>query len=279
MKNNTVKFWGITALLFVLLGVYLFATAPAPLQTQEQTIYAMSAEDALDLLAHENNVTRTLFTKSIVQQGKAHGLKFSEDWRDRDVVAGPLPALFLRGISESIARNGVPLGLYLGSDFPIESSNRFEGKQKEEFAAMREDGKVRYFRDTESQAVLAMYPDYASAPACVSCHNDHASSSKTDWELGDIMGATTWSYPNDSLTMDEFVSVLSAYREGVSDVWLEYLSEFDDMTEAERPEFGALWPVESAQLPSISALHDSLNTLTSPLLMESLLSFSERADS
>jgi len=53
-----------------------------------------------DIVAHENNVVRTLWTKKIVVAGKKFGLKFDEDWRNDMVEAGPLPALFLREVSK-----------------------------------------------------------------------------------------------------------------------------------------------------------------------------------
>ncbi|MEO1450038.1 MAG: hypothetical protein AAFV07_10955 [Bacteroidota bacterium] len=51
-------------------------------------------EDAFEILAHENEKTRTLYTKKIVGLGKKAGLAFHEDWKKSEVEAGPLPALF-----------------------------------------------------------------------------------------------------------------------------------------------------------------------------------------
>ena len=57
---------------------------------------AFSVAEVLEMVAKENDVTRTLYTKAIVGKGKKQGMKFDEDWRKDDVEAGPLPALFLR---------------------------------------------------------------------------------------------------------------------------------------------------------------------------------------
>ena len=54
-------------------------------------------------MAFENDVTRTLFTKAIVGHGKKQGLAFDENWAQPDVHAGPLPALFLRGVSDELS--------------------------------------------------------------------------------------------------------------------------------------------------------------------------------
>jgi len=163
----------------------------------------VSVEDAFRIIAHENEKTRTLYTKKVVGLGKKAGINFHEDWEKSDVEAGPLPALFLRGTSNEIQKTSVPLGLYLGSDFPIVKANKFTGVQAEKFAKIRETAEPEFFYDEENALYTAMFPDFAGAAPCVSCHNDHPNTSKADWSLGDIMGATTWTYPNDSLTMSE----------------------------------------------------------------------------
>ena len=91
---------------------------PEETSSSDESNKVFAVADILTLVAEENDVTRTLYTKAIVGAGKKQGLKFDEDWQDDDVEAGPLPALFLRGISSDIRKSDVPLGLYLGSDFP-----------------------------------------------------------------------------------------------------------------------------------------------------------------
>jgi hypothetical protein len=255
-----------------LLG-YLFFTAPAPLVSQSPERHTLSTPEALTLLAHENDITRTLFTKAIVGTGKPKGLAFSEHWTDPDVIAGPLPALFLRGVAAHLAASEVPLGLYLGSDHPIESSNRFQGRQAAEFAAMRENPVPRHFQDPASGETIGMYPDWASAAACVSCHNEHERTSKTDWVLGDLMGATTWSYPEDSVTTDEFMGMLEAYRAGVAEVWSAYLGEIANLPDSARPPVGAAWPSAAANwgLPDAPTFQDSVMQLSAPVLLSTLL--------
>ena len=83
-------------LALIVLGIYLFATAPAALAEERRVDDAISVDTLFKMLANENDVARTLYTKSVVGPGKARGLEFREDWARADVTAGPLPALFLR---------------------------------------------------------------------------------------------------------------------------------------------------------------------------------------
>ncbi len=232
---------------------------------------AFSVEDVLEMVSKENDVTRTLYTKAIVGKGKAQGMKFDEDWRKDDVEAGPLPALFLRGVATSIQKNPVPLGLYLGSDFPVNAANKFEGKQADLFEQIKKDQKPQFFYDEEQKLHTAMFADLASAGACVSCHNDHPQTTKSDWKLGDVMGATTWQYPKDSLTYKETVAVLNSYAKGTVDIYMEYLDEIKAFEASEKPEIGKKWPAEGNYLPTAEVFLDSVKKLSSYETMKHLL--------
>jgi len=105
--------------LIVSLNIYLFVSAPPPLESSVSVKKRFAINDIFEQLALENDATRTLYTKAIVGAGKKQGLSFDERWAEQDVHAGPLPALFLRGISNDISEAEVPLDLFLGSDFPI----------------------------------------------------------------------------------------------------------------------------------------------------------------
>ena len=269
--SRPVKFWTLTVLGGAALLVYLFATAPTAMESKASAKKTMSTQEALTLLAMENDITRTLYTKEIVGKGKANGLKFDEDWADEDVIAGPLPALFLRGVAGELAASDVPLGLFLGSDFPIESSNGFEGRQMDAFKAMRQDLLPKHFVDENTGEHISMFPDFASAGPCVSCHNAHERTSKSDWQLGDLMGATTWSYPSDSVTTDEFLAMLGEYRKGVAVVWDQYLAELNQLPPEMQPQIGEEWPSTGLFIPGHEALRDSIDRMANGVLFVDLL--------
>ena len=269
-------FYSLLILLLIALNVYLFVTAPAPLSRDkalEKKTY--SVEEAFELLAHLNDSYRTLYTKAIVGKGKENGLNFDEDWQDTKVEAGPLPALFLRGTSQEIEKRPIPLGLYLGSDFPIEKSNKFSGIQAEKFQEIRTDRKPRFFYDTGSERHIAMFPDIASAAACVSCHNEHPNTSKDDWKLGDIMGATTWSYPKDSLSTDEVVEWVQVYQTAALTTYTHYLSETQKFTQNEKPSIGENWPDKGYYLPSRERFADSVHQLTAAVIADYMIRLDE----
>ncbi|WP_152286774.1 c-type heme family protein [Flavicella marina] len=231
-----------------------------------------SVAEVLEMVSKENDVTRTLYTKAIVGAGKKQGMKFDEDWQKEDVEAGPLPALFLRGIANDIRKSDVPLGLYLGSDFPINKANKFEGKQGELFKKIKEDRIPQHFYDEDQKVYTAMFADVAGAPACVSCHNKHEQTTKDDWKLGDVMGATTWQYPTDSLSYDATIAVLKAYRNGTKAIYKDYLDEIAAFKSSKKPEIGDKWPSAGGlYLPSPEVFLDSVRELASYETMTVLL--------
>lgn len=230
-----------------------------------------SVEEVLEMVAAENDITRTLYTKGIVGAGKKQGLKFDEDWQDDEVEAGPLPALFLRGISSDIRKSNVPLGLYLGSDFPINASNKLEGKQAALFAKIKQNQKPQFFYDEAQKVHTAMFADMAMAAPCVNCHNDHPNTSKKDWKLGDVMGATTWQYPSDSLSYKEAIGVLNAYRNGTKAIYNAYLEEIAAFKSSPKPAIGKTWPSKGFNLPTAEVFIDSVRKLTSYKSLEILV--------
>ncbi len=231
-----------------------------------------SVAEVLEMVSKENDVTRTLYTKAIVGAGKKQGIKFDEDWQKEEVEAGPLPALFLRGIANDIQKSEVPLGLYLGSDFPINKANKFEGKQAELFHQIKKDRAPQHFFDEEQKMHTAMFADVAGAAACVSCHNKHEQTTKDDWKLGDVMGATTWQYPTDSLSYKNTIAILKAYRNGTEAVYQDYLHEIAAFKTSSKPEIGDKWPSDGGlYLPSPAVFLDSVRELAAYETMTTLL--------
>lgn len=239
----------LVSLILIAANVYLFASRPESLPEIRVVEGEIPVEQLFRTVAWENDVVRGIWTKRIVGDGKKAGLKFDEDWRRSNVQAGPLPALFLREAAASLEKNPVRLGLFLGSDFPISTENSFAGKQVTAFERIRENGEPQFFVMEDTQLQTAMFADVAIADACVTCHNDHPESPKTDWILNDLMGATTWSYPNETLTMGQYVAALNAmrnaFREGYS-AYLDKTRSFDNP-----PEIGLKWPKDGYYLPSL----------------------------
>lgn len=259
----------LTALALTALIVYLFVSAPPPLPEQAAVNASIAVDRVFALVEAENDAARTLWTREIVAAGKAVGLRFGEDWREAGEEAGPLPALFLRETAKNLERDPVRLSLFLGSDAPINPANRFEGRQKDAFAAMRSTGEPQFFQMPDTRLHTAMFPDEAVTEACVTCHNEHEDSPRKDWQLHDVMGATTWAYPEDRLTAGDMLGVLAALRSSIRGAYQAYLEKV--ATFANPPEIGDRWPREGYYLPTADVFMAALGESTAQASLEAIL--------
>lgn len=263
----------LVALALTALIVYLFLTAPAELPEQPEALQSSGTlipiDMVLKLIARENAVARALYTAEIVGAGQRAGLAFDEDWRDQDVEAGPLPALFLRETSSSLDKSPIALGLFLGSEYPIASSNQFSDAQMEKFETIKDTREPVIFFDQDSGVYTAMFPDLASVQPCVDCHNDHPNSPKTDWRLNDVMGATTWTYPKEAVTLDETLLILQAVRNGFYEAYAAYLEKANGF--ANPPEIGERWPRDGYFLPSLEVFQAEFESRAAPLSIQALM--------
>jgi hypothetical protein len=77
------------------------------------------------------------------------------------------------------------------------------------------------------------------------------------------MGATTWTYPQDSLTFEELQAVVLAYRRGLVTTYDLFLDEVKSFKAQPVPEIGSKWPRSGYFLPSTQTFADSVTQLAS----------------
>jgi adenylate cyclase len=231
--------------------VYLFVQAPPPLAEPVAAAGTVPIRSVFALLEHENDAARALWTSEIVNAGRPRGLTFGEHWREPEVASGPLPALFLRETARQLEREAPGLRLFLGSEYPINTANHFSGAQAGYFSRLVDTGVAQLFFEPASGHYTAMFADRAVVEACVTCHNEHPDSPKTDWKLDAIMGATTWMYPADTVTMQQAVEMIAALRRSIRAAYAGYLDKA--ATFPEPPPVGEGWPRDGRQLPSVDA--------------------------
>lgn len=267
------SFW-ITCLALVALSVYLFAAAPPPLEEEKAAEAEIPVERMFEILKAENDAVRAMWTKEVVGAGKPAGLKFDEHWREADVEAGPLPALFLRETAKSLEKNPTPLSLFLGSDYPINDANRFEGLQLEKFQAVKQTLQPQFFYLPDIKMQVAMFSDLAVSEGCVQCHNKHEQSPKRDWRLNDVMGATTWMYPAARVSMAELVRNIAALHQGFQEAYGAYVDKARKF--ANPPAIGERWPAEGYCLPDPDVFMREIIKRTAPHTLAVLASLAEQ---
>ena len=256
------------------ISIFLIVTAPLPLPATSDTQAAtVDVNYVFEMLEAENDAARATWTKDIVKPGKRVGLEFSEDWREKELDAGPLPALFLRETAKNMERNPLRLSLFLGSDFPISPSNKFIDIQLAKFNQLKKTAKPQFFLQKDTALYTAMFADMAISPVCVDCHNDHKDSAKKDWKLNEMMGATTWMYPKQAMTLKEAMALLNLLRNSIKTAYSRYVNKA--ATFKTPPDIGKKWPEQGYYLPDANEFMSKVKSRASVLTLNLLLEQAE----
>ena len=135
---------------------------------------------------------RTVYAERVVDrlQDEEQVIQATEHWQDDQTL--PLPAQMFRMGAELAAEMTDVFTYALLSSWPINSSNAPRTPMETEgLEAVAADPSTPFY-GTETLGdrdyFTAVYADVAVAQACVTCHNNHLDSPRTDFELNDVMG-------------------------------------------------------------------------------------------
>lgn len=259
------------------LAIYLFVSAPPPLPDRlatTQIARAIDVKNVFHAVNAVNEAARQIYTSRIVGVGSKVGLKFGEDWAEPGVDKGPLPALFLRLTAQKLEAKPTRLSLYLGSDAPINKSNLFDPTQMASYEILKETQNPVFF-EFDAIGSVGMFPDIASAIGCVTCHNEHPDSLKTDWKLNDIMGATTWTYPRDQMGAGDYLNTTEQFFEAIEEAYGDYLEKVRQFKT--RVAIGPFWPGEGGpMLPDQDTFMAEVRQAASMTIVDELILVSGR---
>lgn len=156
-------------------------------------------KDVTDMLHAVMESDRTVYTRKVVNRlaVKEKVIKASEYHEDDKAL--PLPAQMFRFGAEMVAEKTDKFTYSLLSIWPINKQNAPRTDVEIaglEFVAANK-GKNYYGEETlgGQKYFTAVYADTAVAPACVSCHNEHKDTPKTDFKMGDVMGGVVIRLP------------------------------------------------------------------------------------
>ncbi|MEX0732178.1 MAG: DUF3365 domain-containing protein [Aquisalimonadaceae bacterium] len=142
---------------------------------------------------------RTVYTRRVVQRlaNEEKVITASEHWADDKAL--PLPAQMFRFGSEAVAEKTDAFSYTLQSLWPINEHNAPKTSMEEEGLKYLVDNPGENFYGEETLGGVtyftAVYPDVAVSPACVSCHNEHRDTPRTDFKIGEVMGGVVIRVP------------------------------------------------------------------------------------
>ena len=142
---------------------------------------------------------RTVYTKNVVNRlaKDQKVISASEHWKEEPAL--PLPAQMFRMGAEMVADKDAGFTYSLWSLWPINKQNTPRTDAEKQGLQFVSDNKGQNFYAEEvlggQKYFTAIYADTAVAPACVSCHNDHKDTPRSDFALGDVMGGVVVRIP------------------------------------------------------------------------------------
>jgi len=165
------------------------------------TTQGIPPEKVAELIHQVIEADRTVYTKQVVNrlQLDEQVIKASEHFKEDKAL--PLPAQMMRMGAQLVADKGA-FRYALISNWAINKANMpkndFEKKGLEQIVA----DPSKPYQDTITvggkKYFAALYADKGIAPACVTCHNGHKESPKTDFKLNDVMGGVVITIPLES---------------------------------------------------------------------------------
>ena len=169
-------------------------------------------------IAHQVMADRQYYGAVVVPRVSELNGSLGVDYRD---VHGrfPLPATFVREVSEQIARSGDGYITRLISPWPINKEmGPKDAFETDGFASLMHSPGDPFVRaDTvDGRAVIrVLMADVASSTTCVSCHNAHPQSPKHDFHLYDVMGGLEVIIPMDQYLAENRQDMVMALGGGL----------------------------------------------------------------
>lgn len=180
------------------LGALVACSQEAP---EAEATAGISPKMYTDSLFAVMNADRANYTNLIISRlGPAGAAAITPDeyWEEHPDGA-PLPAQMFRFGSELVAEKTSDFSYQLKSLWPINSQNGPRTSVEEAgLQYIADNPGENYYGEEELGGVTyytAVYPDTAVSEACISCHNNHIDTPRTDFAMGEVMGGVVIRVP------------------------------------------------------------------------------------
>jgi diguanylate cyclase (GGDEF)-like protein len=142
-------------------------------------------------VADEMKITRNYYAKNIVSKVTQSG-KLTASFKHQDNPnAIPLPATFVKDISDLIKDRATSLSLVSPYPWPHRADRKLDEFELDAWKAFQSNPNIVFSRQEvrDGQRVLRVaVSDVMSSQTCVNCHNGDPQSMRHDWKIGDVRG-------------------------------------------------------------------------------------------
>lgn len=171
---------------FVLIGFSIFLPA-----TLHQNTTANTVASAVNT-AEQFKKLRTYYSANILQSviNADSPISASTDHKDKTGVV-PVPATFLHDVSYEMSSDNIQFSFSSPFPFANRVNRQLDDFDRKAWQFLTANPNQAYSELTEvnGKAIMRVgVADILTEQSCVSCHNSHPDSPKTDWQLGDVRG-------------------------------------------------------------------------------------------
>jgi diguanylate cyclase (GGDEF)-like protein len=140
-------------------------------------------------VADQIKIIRGYYTTRVVAKALETGAMQPSIDHAAEATGIPLPATFVKDISDLLSERDLQLALISPYPWPHRSERRMDNFQEVAWEAFQTDPDAVFAREEiiDGQRVMRVaVADRMTAPTCVSCHNNHPDSVRRDWQLNDV---------------------------------------------------------------------------------------------
>lgn len=193
---------GVWAVIFGVYSVYIYN------ERIEQT--RRMALSTASFLTSQIAADRQFYTSTVVKRAMEAGLEVSANYHDIEGSI-PLPATFVREVSESLATKG-SYRMRLVSSNPVNPKSLPQDDfHKDALDSFKEGAGTRHYSFETfggKKSVRYMVPDLATSQTCVDCHNRFVAQTGKTYKIGDVIGA-----------LEVIIPIESELAVAMTDVW------------------------------------------------------------
>jgi diguanylate cyclase (GGDEF)-like protein len=140
-------------------------------------------------IADQIKITRGYYTQNVFAKVTGSGAFSGSFTHETDPKAIPLPATFVKDISDLLKAKDTTLSLVSPYPWPHRADRKMDEFETAAWEAFQKDPDVVFSRQEvkDGRRVLRVaVADRMASATCVSCHNTHPESAKRDWKVGDV---------------------------------------------------------------------------------------------
>lgn len=180
------------------------------------TLVKSGALQGTSLYSESLTELRTFYNSDVVERVRSHGIEVTHDYATKR-GAIPIPATFTIEFGKHMGQRvpGMQIRLYSEYPFPFrKDGGPRDAFEREALLQLRKQPDKPFFRfeDFQGRPSLRYGTAVQMRAGCVSCHNSHPESPKTDWSIGDVRGVQEIIRPLDSAVAET--------REGLQDTFV-----------------------------------------------------------